>query len=130
MLDIVQEVQLVYDVETGNVTDEYLRTGDSRDGIVVMYLYNAPSGTSFIEAFTTDLSLGVPGDEKKALINTRIHLSSSVTKNNYYFNVKRKTGGVGLPTRFIDYLHDPADYMKVIVQYADSGYQSGTFYYE
>lgn len=127
-LDVIVACDKVYDFETDTiVSHEVIRSGELLyDGVAMLHIYNAPVNSLFIEAFETDFSLGVPGDDKKHLVNTGYGIS---TQSKYTFDTDKKKAKPGVPDRIIDYMHDPAGYTRVLIRFG-AAYQMESIFYE
>lgn len=116
----------VYDYKTKTILGEFAEYSRARD-IKLVYIYNAPVGSDFLEAYTQDFERGVPAEDKMILINLVPYKS---TKGSVFtFNAETKEGKVGYPEMVLDYLHAPENYSTALLRF-ESGYISNVIFYQ
>ncbi len=127
-LDYVVAYDKVYDLSTDTVNPDYVTSSTAdASSVKVMHVYNAPKGSSFIQAYYDGYENGVPGDEKKALFNFIPYNNGGSRLMS--FDLYNKKGKIGGPERVVDYLHDSQNYAKIVIRYSYN-FQSDAVIYQ
>ncbi len=124
--DNVLKAEKAYDIGENKILEPYGTVDD--DYLVMLYIYNAPSGSMIVKTYTEDLAYGVPGDDKGKMFS--FQNSVSTKRGMFSYNETEEAFGIGMPEALTDYIRDKVDYDRILLRISDGGYQMGSIIYQ
>ena len=123
-------IDKVYDYESDELSATYSSHGQTVVGgvrkVYMTHVYNAPSGSTFAEAYQSPITTGRPSAEDLVCLN---FVALNGSKNVFTFDKVTKQITKGFPTQLQDWLKNGNEHAKVLVRYS-YGYPQNYIIYQ
>ena len=125
VLGNIIRIEKAYDRETQHINPliQTPTTAEDDDYAIILHVYNKPADGYALEFFEEDLTLGVPSDERKLLLNLAGAASGKVNDKavvfSFYDDAQEKVY-LGSSLDVVDYRQDPENYTKIFAIYKNS----------
>ncbi len=130
----IVQIEKIYDRETRNINPA-LSPSDAADQVsaLILHTYNKPADGYGLEFFEEDLTLGVPGDERKLLINLHGQGAGKVNEKAviyYFYDDATESVYLGSSNDIVDYQQDPVNYTRIFAIHYNSKIGLAFYNYE
>ena len=125
VLGNIIRIEKIFDRETRSINPELQKTSETKhmDYAIMLHVYNKPADGYALEFFEEDLTLGIPGDDRKLLLNLAGAAAGKVNDKAvsfaFYDDAQEKVY-VGSSLDIVDYRQDPRNYTRIFAIYSNS----------